>query len=245
MEPIGPQQMYRDYAEAWVANPAMQTYLRELGVPPTLDGFLAFLPTSFGPDGQPYYLPGKTPQGTPLRFLLGTYVSGLMKENPAASKGVYFDGLRFLFYSLNQWDNNDGGVRDYLQALYRANTKVQDPPTIGGGTLKQYRVSEFGIVITDDQRVMFVGGNEHPGYSLVQNNGLFGGTKGDFRQDIDPRVASAMWRTYLNFMKVAATSEINTPDAYRYTCVDDPSYCTSGITYNNVDASQLVFIPRP
>lgn len=244
MEPKDPDQMYRDYAAAWVANPAMQKYLRELGVTPTLEGFFAFLPTSYGPDGRPYYLPGQTPQGTRIPFLLGTYVSGLMRANPAAADGVYYDGLRFLFYTLDQWENNDGGIRDYLKAVYRANTKIKEPPTIGGGTLKQYRVSEFGTVVTLDKRLLFLGGNEHKGYNQVQNNGLFGGPDGLFRPGVDPQIATAMWLTYLNFMRVAETSEINTPDAYRYTCIDDPDYCTSGITYNQVTKEQFVFNPN-
>ena len=103
-------------------------------------------------------------------------------------------------------------------------------------------IYEYGIFVTSDGRVAMLMGNEKPYPDRAKQFSwwLFGGFEDAFRPDEDPKVATAMFMTYLVSFRDLSENDMRLVPI----CYTRPDVCRYGVMINDVHDGHEIFVPK-
>lgn len=240
------ERQYLEILDTFRFSKVNTRFWQELNVPATRQGTVDFLKNSYGPDGENYWMPLVSPKGTRFKTLQSKiHESGIFRDWTPVIEGqvldsVKLDGIRWIMYGRKQWAADTGQIRelrDQLDNINGSSCLLYSYDIASDSTL---RTNESGLMVTPDRRIAFIMGNQRDvPPKNVYGNALLGGRTGDFRTDMDPRVATAMWKTYWG-----AFRELSNTDPRRVPiCIETPSICHYGFTIDQIQPGQVIFEP--
>jgi hypothetical protein len=174
-------------AFAHTTSPTLRQYWREIGFYGNTGQQLEkFLETSIGPDGQPFWLPAVSPQGTEFMYVQNTNGgtgNGRYRTNDLIDGlgGVRADRLYTAIISVEDWDKGIW-ARAWIQLIKTGNGRDTKNLLISQGEFNHWGL----LVYPADGRLIFI--SEHHDTSLSLSNldrTQVGGVLGVFRGDYD------------------------------------------------------------
>lgn len=190
-------------AFAHTTSPTLRKYWREIGFyGNTGEQLEKFLQTSLSPDGNPYWLPSTSPQGTEFEYVQknnGGSGNGRYRTNELVNRmgGVRLDGVGAAIYTVADWQTNPW-VHAWFSWVKRANGSVTEDLLISQGTYNEWGL----LVYPPNNRLMFVVGHRGLWPDLDNDRFQLGGSESLFRGEMDAmllgRYYAAYWLNYLD-----------------------------------------------
>jgi hypothetical protein len=198
-------------AFAHTTSPTLRQYWREIGFYGNTGQQLEkFLETSIGPDGQPFWLPAVSPQGTEFTYVqtnvaqtgTGRY---RMSEFINDIGGIKIDGVGAAYYTVAEWQKNPW-FHAWFSWVKQTSGAVTEDLLISQGPW-----NEWGLLMhPSSNRLMFVVGHRELWPGLDNDKFQLGGQASLFRGEGDVRLLNRYYLAYLlNYSDITARRSSN------------------------------------
>jgi hypothetical protein len=244
MSPDQGQEIHQKLIEMFRTAKALTEYRQALmGNPnPSEAEFEAFLQGSFGPNGEPYWLPGEV-KGVKLVIA----ESGRAKlpyphfgSNPALASGIALDFSRLAVYDADTYWKTPG-FDGYFSDLRSANAGTR------GSTISEIGMGEMGLLVTPDHHVLWISAsqaNPREGmFRVAFTNYLWSGVDRCF---VPPIVTAqletyeAVFKTYTNQdgnLKICVNTPLATDNCTGFTYPEDVAGSETLVSLNASEAA--------
>lgn len=212
-------EVYAKVLEAYAKSPVNRKYWNEVGFGGNSgeDLYQWLKGNKGGPEGLPYWLPGKSPEGTKISSIMSTgpWTGHVLPWDPIVNNGgVYMKDVPYVFVSAFDY-RNSVWANSFITQLKRENEGKPRPFIWVAKDVSDASLA-WGMFLLGN-RVVFTGSNtfQSPVFPLLNLGDEDGG-----KQSVDPKVATAWLIEYTSHLR-----NIPNKDTYEFFCFSKTLEC--------------------